>query len=189
MGRVRKVLYALAIVDALAGLGIFMLLDGDRQVLAWWLLLNLVAIVLALAARAALSRRRKARRAGTGRQAKSYALRLTTQNGEVVKSGGEKMIADYLYGRNIRYEYEKPAVSSTERRISRPDFYLPDYDTYVEYWGMVNAQDDDTRQEYVKGMEWKLAEYRKNGIKVVSVYPEDLDDLDLVFKKLKSAGR
>jgi hypothetical protein len=185
MGRVRKVLYALAIVDALVGLGIFMLLDGDRQVLAWWLLLNVVAIVLVVSARAVLLRRRKTQRVGTGRQARSYALRLTTRNGEVVKSGGEKMIADYLYSRNIRYEYEKSAISAiTDRRISRPDFYLPDYDVYVEYWGMVNAEDDDTRREYVKGMKWKMAEYHKNGIRVLSVYPEQLSDLDSVFKKL-----
>lgn len=46
-----------------------------------------------------------------------------------------------MHAHNIKYEYEKPAKDSFNRRISRPDFYLPEYDVYVEYWGMVDAED------------------------------------------------
>jgi hypothetical protein len=106
----------------------------------------------------------------------------TTLNGEVVKSGGERMIADYLYENNIRYEYEKPMTDSRGRRISRPDFYLPDHNVYVEYWGMVNSDQTHRRQAYIKSMEWKKQRYRENGIKFVSIYPQDLGNLDGALK-------
>jgi DNA helicase-4 len=89
-----------------------------------------------------------------------------------------------LQKNNIRYEYEKSATEiSSNRRISRPDFFLSDHDVYVEYWGMVNTEHDHTRQEYIKGMEWKISKYHENGIKFISIYPEDLSNLDFVFRK------
>jgi hypothetical protein len=113
---------------------------------------------------------------------KSRIVPQSTRNGEVVKSGGERMIADYLYANGIRYEYEKPAMDATGRRISRPDFFLPDHNIYVEYWGMVNSDEKHERQEYVKSMEWKIKRYHESGNKFISIYPEDLGNLDTVLK-------
>ena len=31
-------------------------------------------------------------------------------------------------------------------------------------------------------MEWKMARYRENGLRFISVYPEDLGELDSIFK-------
>lgn len=106
-----------------------------------------------------------------------------TMNGELVKSGGERMIADYLFHNKIRYEYERPAMGSSNRRIGRPDFYLPDYDIYVEYWGMVTTEDGKDRKEYQKGMEWKMANYEEAGIRFISIYPHEIESLDSVFQK------
>lgn len=102
-----------------------------------------------------------------------------------MKSNGEKLIADYLFQNNIQYMYEKPARTKNpvSRNISRPDFYLQDYDVYIEYWGMVNTRDEKTRTEYVRSMNWKMAQYYNNGIKFISIYPNNLDNLDSILRR------
>jgi hypothetical protein len=112
----------------------------------------------------------------------SRVVPQSTQNGEVVKSGGERIIADYLYENGIQYEYEKPATDASGRRISKPDFFLPEHNVYVEYWGMVNSNEKLERQEYVKSMEWKIKRYHDNGMKFISIYPQDLGNLDAMLR-------
>ncbi|MDG7022417.1 MAG: hypothetical protein JRN07_03350 [Nitrososphaerota archaeon] len=68
---------------------------------------------------------------------KEYGHPAMTLQGEAVRSGAEKRVADWLFLRGIRYEYERPAFDRSGRVISRPDFYLPDLGVYVEYWGLV----------------------------------------------------
>ena len=119
-----------------------------------------------------------------------YGQPSTTQRGELVKSRAEQRIADYLYSRNIRYTYEKtlqtfPIIG---QKIGRPDFYLEDYKVYVEYWGMVNVPDKRKREEYVREMKWKMAQYHEHGIRFISLYPKNMDNLDWVFStKFKEA--
>ena len=113
-----------------------------------------------------------------------YGKRSTTRRGERVKSRGEQRIADYLNSRNIRYKYEKTAKTFPVigEKISRPDFYLQDYDVYVEYWGMVDVPDKKKREEYVRAMKWKMAQYHKHHIRFISLYPSSLRSLDSVFR-------
>jgi hypothetical protein len=68
-------------------------------------------------------------------------------------------------------------------KISRPDFYLPQYNLFVEYWGLVDSPDARTRDNYIRTMRWKMAQYRKNNIRFVSIYPSNLNDLDYYFKR------
>jgi len=185
----RKVLAGLLIVDALVAVGIsfnsiaFLTLQE-------WLWLNFLAVAFSLAIfvglkllrRQAKHHRRGRRKNASKSHGEGYPSPQLTINGETVKSGGERLIADYFHEHDIKYEYEKPANDSSNRRISRPDFYLPEYDVYVEYWGMVNAEERRKRQEYVRGMEWKMARYSENGLRFISIYPEDLGDLDSIFK-------
>ena len=117
---------------------------------------------------------------------KEYGIASVTSQGENVRSIGEKKIADYFKENNINYVYEdNPIFSFNFRRfkISLPDFYLPDYDVYVEYWGLVNADDEWTRERYVKNMKRKMGIYHGKGIKFISIYPNNLKDLDLVFRR------
>ena len=117
---------------------------------------------------------------------KKYGITSYTLKGEEVRSKAERIIADYLTEINVNYQYEAPALSNGlvfRKQISHPDFYLPDYDVYVEYWGLVNADDKRTRSRYVKNMKWKMAQYHQNGIKFISIYPDNLDNLDLIFRK------
>jgi hypothetical protein len=190
-----KLLIGFFIVALLFGLTIPMLVPsilGFFTALFWFLVI-MPAVSIQL-----IIRRRKKGRHGRRNNQRAVSLKghgsswqgdhnslvapQTSRNGEVVKSGGERMIADYLYQNNIRYEYERPMIDSRGRRISRPDFYLPDYNVYIEYWGMVNSDQTDRRQAYIKSMEWKKERYRENGIKFISIYPQDLGYLDGALK-------
>ncbi len=68
-------------------------------------------------------------------------------------------------------------------RIGRPDFYLPQYNLYVEYWGLVDSFDKGTRDGYVSPMRWKMAQYHRNNIQLVSIYPSNLSNLDYYFRR------
>jgi hypothetical protein len=119
----------------------------------------------------------------------AYGHPVVTLRGEVVRSNSERVIADYFSRSGIRYAYEHPAMSRWgSRRISRPDFYLPDYCVYVEFWGLVNLPNNSARSKYERSMSWKIAQYRKNGIRFVSLYPSELGNLDAAFRsKLEQA--
>ncbi|GGG88245.1 hypothetical protein GCM10007415_22810 [Parapedobacter pyrenivorans] len=60
-----------------------------------------------------------------------------TIQGERVKSVEELMIANFLYLNGIEYEYEKPYPHGAI--MYRPDFYLKDYDIYLEHFGVDEA--------------------------------------------------
>jgi hypothetical protein len=123
---------------------------------------------------------------------KEYGRPSVTLRGEVVRSRSEKAIADWFSEKGIRYVYEQPAVGRWgSRRIGRPDFYLPDYGVYVEYWGLVDAPDGSVRSRYESSMRWKISQYRKNGIRFASLHPSELGDLDVVFRTKieQAAGR
>jgi hypothetical protein len=120
---------------------------------------------------------------GIFRPPKTYGGLVATQGGEIVRSNSERMIADYFYQHNVRYVYERDAISKRKhRRISRPDFYLPDYGIYVEYWGMLGAEDPNVRSRYERTMKWKTAQYYENDIKFISIYPKNLANLDWIFR-------
>jgi hypothetical protein len=86
---------------------------------------------------------------GIFRPPKTYGALVTTQLGETVRSNSERTIADYFLQNNVRYVYEQDAIDGrNHRRISRPDFYLPDYGVYVEYWGLLGAEDQSVRSRY-----------------------------------------
>jgi len=115
------------------------------------------------------------------RSRRTYGRQTTTHQGETVRSASEGRIADYFTKNNIKYVYEQSARGHG-RRISRPDFFLPDYGVYVEYWGLVDAEDSHLRSRYVRTMKWKMAMYYKNNIKFVSIYPSNMKNLDYVFR-------
>ena len=105
-------------------------------------------------------------------QRKEYGRPSMTLRGEVVRSYSEKVIADWLFRRGIRYAYEQPVFDPRGRRVGVPDFYLPDYGVYVEYWGLVGAD-----RGYERWMARKTGRYLRNGVRVVSLYPGDLHSL------------
>ena len=95
---------------------------------------------------------------------------ILTADRTVVQSKGEKRIADWLRTRDIDYRYDDK-FQIIQGFAVRPDFYLPRYDMYIEYWGL------DTT-DYKIGMLLKQKLYQQEGKRLVSIYPADLSQLD-----------
>ena len=79
--------------------------------------------------------------------------------GEVVKSHGERLIANFLYLNGVDYVYERPYeidVADATHSQYRPDFYYPAIDVWHEHWGI--DQDGNPPAEfegYAETMTWK----------------------------------
>ena len=114
-----------------------------------------------------------------------YGTRSTTRLGVQVRSRAEQTIGNYFQSIGLRYEYEREVEARFwifRKTISRPDFYLPDYDVYVEYWGLLDVDDERDRSKYERAMKYKMARYHELGIKFISLYPRDLRNLDWNFR-------
>lgn len=96
--------------------------------------------------------------------------KILTADRTVVQSQGEHRIADWLAAHSIDYRYDDK-FQIIQGFAVRPDFYLPRYDIYVEYWGL------DTT-DYKIGMLLKQKLYQQEGKKLISLYPHDLDSLE-----------
>jgi len=106
---------------------------------------------------------------------------VEANDGTVVQSKGERQIAEWLTAHGLSYRYDAKFRIIGEFQI-RPDFYLPELDVYIEYWGM------DTPQ-YKMSMYKKQTLYQQEGKRLVSVYPKDLPSLDaLLSTKLRAFG-
>jgi hypothetical protein len=117
---------------------------------------------------------------------RQYGTRSTTKLGVEVRSRAEQRIADYFDSLGLRYEYERELESGVwifTEKVSSPDFYLPDFDVYVEYWGMLGVKNDYDRSKYTREMKYKMARYHDLGVKFISIYPDNLKNLDWIFRK------
>ncbi|GAA4241134.1 UvrD-helicase domain-containing protein [Winogradskyella damuponensis] len=98
---------------------------------------------------------------------------LDTIQGEKVKSVEELTIANFLYLNGVAYEYEKPYPYGDI--LYQPDFYLSDYDIYLEHFGV----DENNRakwltplneQTYVEEMELKRDNHKLYNTKLLETY-------------------
>jgi len=118
---------------------------------------------------------KKKRRRGLPQQ--NYGKVSKTLKGEMVRSRSEKQIADFLFRYNIHYEYE-PTLQLGNTLV-KPDFYLPEQDIYVEYWGLVSKAD------YAARMQWKLNLYQQFQVKLLSLHHNDLGNIEkCLIKKI-----
>jgi len=99
-----------------------------------------------------------------------------TLQSEKVKSFEELLIADWLTINGIKYEYEKPYHLTTGTRSKhqyRPDFYLPDYQIYIEHFGIrkngATAPGID-RKKYNEGINWKRELHKQHGSTLIETY-------------------
>ena len=90
-------------------------------------------------------------------------------DGEKVKSFAEKEIANFFIKNGIKYKYEKNIEwhDSSEERIYHPDFYLTDYDIYLEHWTITSNEKipdwyDKNIDEYLEERDWKLNQFEKH---------------------------
>lgn len=104
--------------------------------------------------------------------------KIRAKDGTWVQSEGERMVAEILDAKNIRYRYDE-RFRILDGYAIRPDFYLPEFDVYIEYWGMDTA-------DYKIGMLRKQQLYQQQGKKLVSLYPGDKPRLrETLLRKLE----
>jgi DNA helicase-4 len=118
-----------------------------------------------------------------------------TFNCEIVRSAGERMIADWLFVNGVNYEYERPFhvdVSDESHSQYHPDFYYPDVDVWHEHWGLDgNGEPRADFEGYAESMEWKKARHREHGTKFVESIWYDVmygDGLERLQEDLTSHG-
>lgn len=95
---------------------------------------------------------------------------IPTTDGKLVQSDGERIIADYLARHAIAYRYDE-RMQIIDGYAIRPDFYLPEFDIYIEYWGMDTAK-------YKIGMLKKQELYQQQGKKLISLSYKDKPHLE-----------
>ncbi len=97
----------------------------------------------------------------------------STLAGERVRSVEELMIANYLYLNGIKYEYEKlyPYSDFTYH----PDFYLTDYDIWLEHFGVDENDEakwlnDFDSKKYTQEMKSKRRLHEQQGTTLLETY-------------------
>jgi DNA helicase-4 len=100
---------------------------------------------------------------GYRREAREGGYR--TFGGDVVKSHGERLIADFLYLNGVNYEYERSYSFETADSFHsqyRPDFYYPDIDAWHEHWAFDRDGEPPASFEgYTEGVSWKRSLHLK----------------------------
>jgi hypothetical protein len=86
---------------------------------------------------------------------------IVARAGTLVQSDGERLIADWLSAHSIAYRYDERFRILNGHAV-RPDFYVPELDLYIEYWGMDTA-------DYKIGMLKKQQLYQQEGKRVISL--------------------
>ena len=98
-----------------------------------------------------------------------FKPKYKTPQGFKVRSKCERQIAVFLHQNNIKCEYESK-VLNLEGHICVPDFYLPKYKTYIEYYGGFPGS---WKKKVLKN---KL--YKAHHIPCIFITPAELKNLD-----------
>jgi len=128
-----------------------------------------------------------------------------TLNKEEVKSYGEMRIANFLFQNGVKYKYEKEYQMDTrtaEYAQYYPDFYLTDYNIYIEYFGIDRngnapaffSTTGDAREataRYQEGIAWKRKLHKDQNTVMVEVYAyENMEGIleKALDEKLRAVG-
>ena len=107
-------------------------------------------------------------------------LQYKCDDGRKVRSKSEKIISDFLFKYKIRAVYEKEVyyyTNDTDPIILKPDFYLPDYDLYIEHNGLDNKAYKTSKSKTEKM-------YEELKCKVVVTTEADLSDIEAKLKPI-----
>jgi hypothetical protein len=97
--------------------------------------------------------------------------RFRTKQGFKVRSRGEQEIANFLFKNKINSQYEsKTLIFKEEGQICVPDFWLPQYKIYIEFYG---GFPKSWKKKVMKNML-----YAKHKIPCIFITPGELRDLD-----------
>lgn len=116
-----------------------------------------------------------------------------TIRNENVKSYGEMDIANFLIQNGINYIYEHPYDIDTRTSVYGqyyPDFYLPDYHIYIEYFG-INRQGEvpsyfagsrgmTATEHYRTSMQWKRELHKQYNTDLIECFTYERSDNELL---------
>lgn len=108
-----------------------------------------------------------------------FKRRIVTLSGLIVRTRNEKRIADFLYKNGIAFEYEKEVFLNGKRYF--PDFYLPELNLYIEFFGWGHLPDYQAR------VETKMKAYKNNGINCIYLFYKGSKELEKILEKELSA--
>ena len=99
-------------------------------------------------------------------------LTIECDDGRKVRSRAEALISNFFYNNKIRSVYEKTVYyeENGESKTLHPDFYLPDYELYIEY-------NEIKKKSYLKSKEYTKSIYEKLGFKVIIMDDQDLNSI------------
>lgn len=127
----------------------------------------------------------------------------TTMLREKCKSREEVLIANYLFLNGINYKYEEPYKHHTADNIYaqyKPDFYLPDYDIYIEHLAFIDKSYNVPKwfssgnystpsEKYKSDYDWKISTHSEYGTTLIETYSYEQKDgklLSNLEQKLKA---
>ena len=99
-------------------------------------------------------------------------LTIECDDGRRVRSRAEALISNFFYNNKIRSVYEKTIYykENGEDKTLHPDFYLPDYDIYIEY-------NEIKKKSYLKSKAYTQKIYDQLGFKVIIMDDQDLNSI------------
>ena len=95
-------------------------------------------------------------------------------DGHIVRSKGELIIDNFLHNNDIQHEYEK--TIKIRGNSIKCDWYLPELDIYIEYWGYFG-------KEYMKRKEEKIKLYKQGKLTLLSIENIMFKDIYLNLEK------
>jgi DNA helicase-4 len=112
---------------------------------------------------------------------KKFEPELATASGIKVRSEYEKKCADYLFSAHIKFRYEPLMLLGGKKY--RPDFYLPEYDLFLEICGYGHMP------FYKDRIAFKQEIYEKNNLSVIFVNYRGKGSLENILReKLEARG-
>lgn len=124
---------------------------------------------------------------------------------EYCKSLEEVQIANFLFLSGINYKYEEPYQHKTSDNIYaqyKPDFYLPDYDIYIEHFGLIDRNNNvpnwfsssnglSAKDKYNSDIAWKRKTHTNFETTLVETYSYENKEgvlLENLKEKLEAKG-
>lgn len=124
---------------------------------------------------------------------------------EYCKSLEEVQIANFLFLNGVNYKYEEPYQYKTSDNIYaqyKPDFYLPDYDIYIEHFGLIDRNNNvpnwfsssnglSAKEKYNSDIAWKRnthSNYKTTLVETFSYENKEGVLLEKLKTKLEAKG-
>ena len=101
---------------------------------------------------------------------------IRSLKGEKLKSFEECQVANFLALNGIEYQYEanyQHKTANSQHRQYKPDFFLPQFDVYIEHLGLKGfgrTAPFVERKPYLESLRWKRELHKKHGTTLVETY-------------------